>query len=137
MPQIPFVSKLKRYFSFIEILSKNFENSCSLLVKNTAMHRATLPTGLRRYIEIAITTVNSFQVRCIEINPMIRTVNKPTEVTYVLLTPGEKTTLTHWNHLNPYYPEEPLLFPHIQYYNEGYAENFHDSDTKDRYQNDL
>ena len=39
--------------------------------------------------------------------------------------------------LLPYYPQEPLLFPHIESYKEQNTEIFHDSDTSDKIQNDL
>ena len=44
--------------------------------------------------------------------------NKPTEVTYELLTQDGKTFLTYPKPLFPFYPKEPLLFPHIQSKNE-------------------
>ena len=38
------------------------------------------------------------------------------DVTYELLSQDGSTFHTHRNHLSPYYPKEPLLFPHIQQY---------------------
>ena len=58
-----------------------------------------------------------------------KNVNRPTEVTYELLTQKGKTFHTHGNHLIPYYPKELLLFPHIRLYNEQKFEITHDLDT--------
>ena len=49
-------------------------------------------------------------------NGPFKIINKPTDVTYELLTSEGFTFHTHRNHLVPYYPKEPLLFPHIQKY---------------------
>ena len=38
------------------------------------------------------------------------------DVTYELLSQDGSTFHTHRNHLIPYYPKEPLIFPHIQKY---------------------
>ena len=63
--------------------------------------------------------------------------NKPTEVTYELLTHGGKAFHKHRNQLIPFCPKEPLLFPHIQSNNERNPELFHDCDTSDMIQSDL
>ena len=62
-------------------------------------------------------------------------VNKPTEVTYEVLTLKEETFLTHRNHLIPYCPKAPLFFPHFQLYNEQIPIIFNDSDTTNMIQN--
>ena len=48
-----------------------------------------------------------------------------------------KTFHTHRNHLIPFYPKEPSLFPHIQMYIEQNPEIFHDFDSTDMIQNVL
>ena len=62
---------------------------------------------------------------------------KPTEVTYDFLTQDVKTFHPRRNHWIPYYPKKPLLFPHIQPYDEQKSEKFHDSDTSHMIQNNL
>ena len=61
--------------------------------------------------------------------------NKPTEVTHELLKQDEKTFHTYRNHLIPFFPEEPLLFPHIQIYEEQQLERIQDPDTSGMIQN--
>ena len=57
MLQPHFLSSLKRYFSFEEILSKNSEASRSVLIKNITAHKATLPTGRIGFFENLLNTV--------------------------------------------------------------------------------
>ena len=51
IPQPQFLSKLKRYFCLIEILSENSGDSCTVLMKNTFTHMATLPAGKLVYLD--------------------------------------------------------------------------------------
>ena len=44
----------------METLSKNSQNSCSVIIKNNSMHMSTLPTGTKRYFEIPINTVKPY-----------------------------------------------------------------------------
>ena len=46
MPQTHFLSKLNRYFSFMEISSNNSEHSGSVIIENTIMHIALLRSGI-------------------------------------------------------------------------------------------
>ena len=57
--QTNFPSKLKRYFIFTEILSKNSENSCSLITKVFTLHNITLPTGKTGSSEFRVTPVKA------------------------------------------------------------------------------
>ena len=63
MPQIFFLSERNRYFSFMKILWKNSENSCSVVAKNFTLHMATLSKGIKGYIEIPTTTVKPSHYR--------------------------------------------------------------------------
>ena len=38
------------------------------------------------------------------------------EVTYELLSQDGSTFQTHRNHILPYYPKEPIIFPYIKHY---------------------
>ena len=77
MPQSHFVSKLKRDFSFMDILSKISENSCSVSIKNSTRRMATIPTGVLKNIEIPITTVKPCHYRISDINTLIHSVVIP------------------------------------------------------------
>ena len=46
-------------------------------------------------------------------NGPFKTINKSAEVTFELLTQDGETFHTHRNHFIPFYPIEPLIFPHI------------------------
>ena len=46
-----------------------------------------------------------------------RTINKSSDVTYEIVNQDGYTSHIHRNHLVPYYPKEPLIFPFIQNYN--------------------
>ena len=60
VPHTHFLSKLKKYFYFMEILPEKPGSYCSVLVRNNISHMTTLPTGLIGYIEISITTVKTY-----------------------------------------------------------------------------
>ena len=51
-------------------------------------------------------------------NGFFNVINKPTETRYERLTHDGKKFHTHTNQMILNYPEEPLLFPHVQSYNE-------------------
>ena len=74
MPQTHLLSQLKRYFSFMEISSKTLEMSCSVLIKNITMHKATLPTGILGYIEILLATERPSHYRVIYSNTLVQSV---------------------------------------------------------------
>ena len=42
--------------------------------------------------------------------------NHLSEVTYELLSQDSSTFQTHRNHILPYYPKEPIIFPYIKHY---------------------
>ena len=70
-------------------------------------------------------------------NGPFKIINRPMRVTNDPLTQNGKTFHTHRNNFIPYYPEEPLLYPHIAIYNEQNFGIFLDCDTTDLTQNDL
>ena len=45
-----------------------------------------------------------------------KTLNHLSEVTYELLSQDGSTFPTHRNHILPYYPREPIIFPYIKHY---------------------
>ena len=47
LPQTRLLSKLKRYFSSMELFSKNSEDSCSIIIKNNTMHMAKFPNATK------------------------------------------------------------------------------------------
>ena len=74
MPQTQFLSKLKRYFSFMEFLSKNTEDSCLVLIIYNTMHMDTLPSGIKGYIKIPITTVKPSHFETFDLNTLFQLV---------------------------------------------------------------
>ena len=73
-PQTNFLSEMKHYFSFTELLTKNSEKTCSVIVKTNTMHVATLPTGLKGYQKLSITTVKPLNYRIIDLKTPIHSV---------------------------------------------------------------
>ena len=90
MPQNLFLSKLKRYFSFMQLLSRNSEIFLSVIIKNNAIHIATPPAGTVGYTEIPITIVKPSHYRNSDLNKLIHSVvhtyhpeiTEPTNVHY-------------------------------------------------------
>ena len=78
----------------------------------------------------------SEKLKPLRIDPF-KSINKPTEVIFELLTQILKSFHTHRTHLISFYLKEPLLFPHIQSYIEQNPETLLDSDTSDRLLKDL
>ena len=74
MLQTLLLSKLKQYFSFLKILSKNSKKSCQILFEKNSMHIATLPTEILGYIEITITALKPSHYRIIDSNTLIHSV---------------------------------------------------------------
>ena len=70
-------------------------------------------------------------------NGVLRSVNRPTKITYEFLTQEGKTLHENQNHLILYYPKDSLPLSQIHSYNEQNPETFHDSDTRDMTENDL
>ena len=63
--------------------------------------------------------------------------NKPSEVTYELLTQDLKAFHRSRNHSIRYNPKKPLLFPHVQSYNESNPEIIHDFEISNLIQKDI
>ena len=61
-------------YAFMEVSSKLFEDSCTVLVKNTTSHITTLPTKIIGYLELRITTVKRTPNRILDINTLVRLV---------------------------------------------------------------
>ena len=70
MPQTHFLSKLKRYISFVEIISKISEVSCSILIENSTLHLAAFLTARKRFIWIPVTTLKPPYLRIIDLNTL-------------------------------------------------------------------
>ena len=57
----------------------------------------------------------SKQLKPLRIGPY-KILNHLSEVTYELLSQDGSTFQTHRNHILPYYPKEPIIFPYIKHY---------------------
>ena len=64
-------------------------------------------------------------------------INESAEVTYEFITENGKVIHTNRNHLFPYSPKRPLLFPHIQSQHDQNPGTTNDSDLSDMIQNEL
>ena len=60
--------------------------------------------------------------------------NKISDITYEIVNQDGYTSYIHRNHLVPYYPKEPIIFPFIQQYNPNSSDN--DNDLNDSNIND-
>ena len=61
-------------------------------------------------------------------------INKTSDITYEIVNQNGYTSHIHRNHLVPYYPKEPIVFPFIQQYNPH--SNDDDNDNNDSNIND-
>ena len=59
LPQSHFLSKLRRCFSFMEVVSRKRDNSCRVLFKIDSTHMATFALGIGGCIEFPVTTKTS------------------------------------------------------------------------------
>ena len=59
--------------------------------------------------------------------------NKTSDITYEIVNQDGYTSHFHRNHLVPYYPKEPIIFPFIQQFNP--CSNNNDSDNNDSIEN--
>ena len=57
-----------------------------------------------------------------------------TDITYEIINQDGYTSHIHRNHLVPYYPKEPIIFPFIQKYKPHFADN--NTDTNNQSTND-
>ena len=55
--------------------------------------------------------------------------NKTSDITYEIVNQDGYTSHNHRNHLIPYYPKEPFIFPFIQQYNP--YPNYNENDNND------
>ena len=55
----------------------------------------------------------SYKLKPLRIGPY-KIINRLSDVTYELLSQDGSTVHVHRNHLIPYYPKEPLLYPHLR-----------------------
>ena len=59
-------------------------------------------------------------------------INKSSDITYEIVNQDGYTSHIHRNHLVPYYPKEPIIFPLLQQYNPHSINNiYNDSDLND------
>ena len=127
--------------AMLQIYSKVYQNalkknSLAYTMQNSPNLDTSLPLNLfvlHRNFEVV---QFSDELKPLRDGPF-KIVNQPTEVTYEFLTQDGLTFHTHRNQLVPYYLQEPLLFPHIQSYNEQIPERIRDSDTSDMIPNGL
>ena len=61
-PQTLILSKQKQYYSFMEFLPNNSEDSFSVLIEKNTMHMATLQTGVTGNIKIPFTNVKPYHL---------------------------------------------------------------------------
>ena len=74
IPQTNFLSEMKQYISFTQLLTNNSEKSCSVLIKTNTMHVVTPPTGLEGYQKLFITTVKPLHYRINDLFTLIHSV---------------------------------------------------------------
>ena len=70
----------------------------------------------------------SEKLKPLRIGPF-KIINKISDITYEIVNQDGYTSHIHRNHLVPYYPKEPIIFPIIQQYNPH--SNDHDNDNND------
>ena len=71
IPYTQILSKLKRYFPVMELLSKTSEKPCPVISNKKSLHVHTLPTGIIGYFEIPITSVKPTHDRKNDLNTMV------------------------------------------------------------------
>ena len=74
MPQRPFLLKMEWCFSFMEFLSKTFEDPCSIIIKSFNMDMVALRTGIVNFLEFPITTVKPSLERLIGLYTLIHSI---------------------------------------------------------------
>ena len=70
----------------------------------------------------------SDKLKPLRIGP-IKINNKTSDITYEIVNQDGYTSHIHRNHLIPYYPKEPFIFPFIQQYNP--YPNYNENDNND------
>ena len=73
----------------------------------------------------------SDKLKPLRIGPF-KIINKISDITYEIVNQDGYTSHIHRNHLVPYYPKEPIIFPFLQQYNpHSINNNYSDSDLND------
>ena len=76
----------------------------------------------------------SDKLKPLRIGPF-KIINKISDITYEIVNQDGYTSHIHRNHLVPYYPKEPIIFPFLQQYNPPFINNnYNDSDLNDTLQ---
>ena len=71
------------------------------------------------------------KLRPLRIGPF-KIINKVSDITYEIVNQDGYTSHIHRNHLVPYYPKEPIIFPFLQQYNpHSINTNYNNSDLND------
>ena len=70
----------------------------------------------------------SDKIKPLRIGPF-KIINKTSDIFYEIGNQDGYTSHIHRNHLVPYYPKEPIIFPFIQKYNPHHTDNNNDNNS--------